>query len=111
MVRQLLPPLPAGRTARCLSDSNVGPSLDDVGMGISSGVGAVMEGISASVAALDVLGLEDAVLASGAHGGTDVDVLQRRYELRLERLEVVKRLEGQLAAVKARDVADAVQIQ
>jgi len=80
-------------------------------MGISIGVGAVMEGISASVAVLDALDLEDAVLDSGAHGGTDVDVLQRRYELRLERLEVVKRLEGQLAAVKARDVAGAVEIQ
>ncbi|MGN8130041.1 DUF222 domain-containing protein [Paenarthrobacter sp. 22069] len=80
-------------------------------MGISIGVGAVTEGISASVAALDALDLEDAVLDSDAHGGTDVDVLQRRYELRLERLAVVKRLEGQLAAVKARDVADAVQIQ
>ncbi|MGN8131259.1 HNH endonuclease signature motif containing protein [Paenarthrobacter sp. 22069] len=79
-------------------------------MGIG-GVGAVMEGISASVAVLDALDLEDAVLASGAHGGTDVDVLQRRYELRLERLDVVKRLEGQLAAVKAHDVADAVEIQ
>lgn len=40
-----------------------------------------------------------------------MDVLQRRYELRLERLEVVKRLEGRLAAVKARDVADAVEFQ
>jgi len=80
-------------------------------MGISGGVGAVMAGISASVAALDALDLEDAVLDSGAHGGTDVDVLQRRYELRLQRLEVVKRLEGQLAVVKARDVADAAEIQ
>jgi len=80
-------------------------------MGIGGGVGAVMEGVCASVAVLDALSLEDAVLDSGAHGGTDVDVLQRRYELRLERLEVVKRLEGQLAAVKARDVSDAVQIQ
>jgi len=70
-----------------------------------------MEGISASVAALDALGLEDAALASDAAVGADVDVLQRRYELRLERLEVVKRLEGQLAAVKARDVAGAVEIQ
>ncbi|MGN8130891.1 HNH endonuclease [Paenarthrobacter sp. 22069] len=80
-------------------------------MGIGGGVGAVMEGVCASVAVLDALGLEDAALASDAAVGADVDVLQRRYELRLERLEVVKRLEGQLAAVKARDVADAVQIQ
>jgi hypothetical protein len=70
-----------------------------------------LEGVRASVAVLDALDLEDAVLDSGAHGGTDVDVLQRRYELRLERLEVVKRLEGQLAAVKAHGIADAVEIQ
>ncbi|MGN8132182.1 HNH endonuclease [Paenarthrobacter sp. 22069] len=75
------------------------------------GGGAVTEGISASVAALDALGLEDAALASDAAVGADVDVLQRRYEPRLERLEVVKRLEGPLAAVKARDVAGAVEIQ
>ncbi|MDJ0459930.1 HNH endonuclease, partial [Arthrobacter sp. NQ7] len=80
-------------------------------MGISSGVRVVTEGISASVAALRALDRDDAALASGAHGGGDVDVLQRRYELRLERLEVVKRLEGRLAAVKARDVADAVEFQ
>ncbi|MDJ0458661.1 HNH endonuclease, partial [Arthrobacter sp. NQ7] len=80
-------------------------------MGISSGVRVVTEGISASVAALRALDRDDAALASGAHAGSDVDVLQRRYELRLERLEVVKRLEGRLAAVKARDVADAVEFQ
>jgi len=67
-------------------------------MGIGGAVVAVMEGVCASVAALDALDLEDAVLASDAAVGADVDVLQRRYELRLERLEVVKRLEGQLAA-------------
>src|SRR6478672_2350219 len=80
-------------------------------MGIGTDLAAVMEGVSASVAALSGLVLEDASLASGAHVGADVDVLQRRYELRLERLEVVARLEAQLGAVKARDVADAVEIQ
>ncbi|MDQ0824969.1 hypothetical protein QFZ60_001142 [Arthrobacter sp. B2I5] len=80
-------------------------------MTISGSGGVALEGIHASVAALDALDREDAFLAAGAGVGPDVDVLQRRYELRLERLEVVKRLEAQLAAVKARDVAEAVEIQ
>jgi len=46
-----------------------------------------------------------------AAAGAGVDVLQRRYELRLERLEVAARLEAQLAAVKARDAAEAVEFQ
>ncbi|MDQ0823934.1 hypothetical protein QFZ60_000107 [Arthrobacter sp. B2I5] len=78
-------------------------------MGISSGGGVVLEGVHASVAALDALAAEDNFLAAGV--GADVDVLQRRYELRLERLEVVKRLEAQLAAVKARDAAECVGFQ
>ncbi|MEE9096416.1 HNH endonuclease signature motif containing protein [Pseudarthrobacter phenanthrenivorans] len=41
----------------------------------------------------------------------DSDVLQRRYELCLGRLEVVARLEAQLAAVKARDAADCMGLQ
>ncbi|BCW80995.1 HNH endonuclease signature motif containing protein [Arthrobacter sp. NicSoilC5] len=80
-------------------------------MGIGTGGAAVVEGLESSMAAFRRLIQEDTALASGACVGTDVDVLQRRYELRLKRLEVVKRLEGQLAAVKARDVADAVEIQ
>src|SRR6478752_5244536 len=90
---------------------NVSGSLDDMGMGIGTGGAAVVEGLESSMAAFRRLIQEDTALASGACVGTDVDVLQRRYELRLKRLEVVKRLEGQLAAVKARDVADAVEIQ
>ncbi|TQJ33242.1 HNH endonuclease [Arthrobacter sp. SLBN-122] len=70
-----------------------------------------MRGVHASVAALDALALEDAALACDAHAGTDVDVLQRRYELRLTRLEVVKRLEAQLAVVKARDAVECVGFQ
>ncbi|MFF1882355.1 HNH endonuclease [Pseudarthrobacter sp. NPDC058196] len=80
-------------------------------MGIGTSVEAVIEDVSASVAALRGLALEDDSLASGAHVGADVDVLRRRYRLCLERLEVVARLEAQLAAVKARDVADCVRFQ
>ncbi|MDT0167800.1 DUF222 domain-containing protein [Pseudarthrobacter sp. BRE9] len=84
-------------------------------MGIGAGGGVALEGVHASVAALDALDREDGLLAAGAGVGVgvgaDVDVLQRRFELRLTRLEVVKRLEAQLAAVKARDVAEAVEIQ
>ena len=78
-------------------------------MGCSGGIGAGVEGIHASVAALDALTLEDASLASGS--GAGVDVLQRRYELCLERMEVTTRLEAQLAAVKARDAAEAIEFQ
>ncbi|WP_324643966.1 HNH endonuclease signature motif containing protein [Pseudarthrobacter sp. LT1] len=86
-------------------------------MGISGGLGAVLEGVRASVAALDALEKEDAFLASGAHGGAGVDigagtdVLQRRYGIRLERLELMARLEAQLAAVKAETAAEAVEFQ
>lgn len=83
-------------------------------MEISTDLAAVMEGVRASVAALDVLVLEDASLDSaglGAVAGAAVDVLQRRYELCLERLAAVWRLEAQLAAVKARDAAECVGFQ
>jgi hypothetical protein len=80
-------------------------------MGIGADLAVVMEGVSASVAALSGLVREDAALCSGADVGAEVDVLQRRYELCLGRLEVVARLEAQLAAVKARDVADAIGFQ
>ncbi|MGN6440291.1 MAG: DUF222 domain-containing protein, partial [Arthrobacter sp.] len=86
-------------------------------MASSSGVGAGAEGIHASVGALDALDREDAFLASGtavgsgAAGGSGVDVLQRRYEIRLERLELRSRLVAQLAAGQARDSADAMGFQ
>ncbi|MGO4235020.1 DUF222 domain-containing protein [Pseudarthrobacter sp. YAF2] len=104
-------------------------------MGIGTDLAAVMEGVCASVAALDVLVLEDASLEGaplegaaldragvgfglvpgaagvGFEAGAGVDVLGRRYELCLERLDVVARLEAQLAAVKARDVAECVGLQ
>ncbi|MFF2345402.1 HNH endonuclease [Pseudarthrobacter sp. NPDC058119] len=82
-------------------------------MGIGGGVGVVLEGVRASVAALDALTFEDQNLDDAALTavGSGVDVLQRRYEIRLERLEVAARLEAQLAAVKARDAAEAVGFQ
>ncbi|MFF1252191.1 hypothetical protein ACFVYC_06815 [Pseudarthrobacter sp. NPDC058329] len=78
-------------------------------MGNGGGAPAAMEGIHASVAGLDVLFLEEAALDSGA--GDAVDVLQRQYEIRLERMTAVKQLEAQLAAAKARDAAEALDIQ
>ncbi|SEQ73946.1 HNH endonuclease signature motif containing protein [Arthrobacter sp. OV608] len=88
-------------------------------MGNGAGTAAALEGIQASVARLDALFLEDARLeaetgagADGApSGGAVVDVLQRRYEIRLERLAVTKQLEAQVAGVKARDAAEAIEIQ
>ncbi|HEU4666694.1 MAG TPA: DUF222 domain-containing protein, partial [Arthrobacter sp.] len=68
----------------------------------------------ASTARLNALFLEDAALEAGAGAGAGVDgvdVLQRRYELRLERMAVAKQLEAQIAAVKAGDAAEAVDIQ
>jgi hypothetical protein len=84
-------------------------------MGIGVGTAAVMEGIHASVARLDALFLEDQRLETGTAASPNpnavVDVLQRRYEIRLERLAVTKQLEAQIAAVKARDAAGAIEIQ
>ncbi|MEO5316731.1 DUF222 domain-containing protein [Pseudarthrobacter sp. CC12] len=80
-------------------------------MEFSGGVGVVLEGVRASVTALDALEREDASLAAGASVGAGVDVLQRRYELCLEGLEVMARLEAQLAAVKSRRAARAVELQ
>jgi hypothetical protein len=87
--------------------------MDDVGMENGTGTTAAMAGVHASVACLDALFLEDAGLdaAAGAAASSGVDVLQRRYEIRLERLAVVRQLEAQISAVKARDAAEAVEIQ
>lgn len=54
---------------------------------------------------------EDTALASGACVGTEVDVLQRRYELCLEGLELTARLEARLAALKSRQAVQAVEFQ
>ncbi|MDQ0801869.1 hypothetical protein [Arthrobacter sp. SLBN-112] len=77
----------------------------------SSGEAVAVEGIAASIAALDALDLEDALLASGAHADAEVDALQRRYEIRLERLEIRSRLAARLMAGQVRDAADAVEFQ
>ncbi|QDG90553.1 HNH endonuclease signature motif containing protein [Pseudarthrobacter sp. NIBRBAC000502770] len=80
-------------------------------MGNSTDRAAISEGIGVSVAALDALEREDAFLATGVGVGAGVDVLQRRYEIRLERLELTACLEAQLAAMKARYAAEAVGFQ
>ncbi|MGX1159336.1 uncharacterized protein DUF222 [Arthrobacter sp. SLBN-100] len=77
-------------------------------MGNGAGTAAVMEGIHASVAGVNALFLEDVSLA-GADAG--VDVLERQYEIRLERIELLSRLDAQVSALKAQDVAEAVEIQ
>jgi len=80
-------------------------------MGITSGEAGTMEGLHASVAALDALDLEDAFLASEAGVGAGVDVFQRRYEIRLERMALRSRLAARLMGGQARDAADAVEFQ
>jgi hypothetical protein len=80
-------------------------------MGNGAGTVAVMGGIHASVAGLDALFVEDAALTTGASAGAEMDVLQRQYEIRLERMAVTKQLEAQIAAIKARDAAEAIEIQ
>jgi len=82
-------------------------------MGNSSGGGAVLEGIHACVTSLDALALEDQNLEHSAltAAAGDIDVLQRRYELCLEGLELTARLEAQLAALKSRQAAQAVELQ
>ncbi|MBT2566400.1 DUF222 domain-containing protein [Arthrobacter sp. ISL-85] len=80
-------------------------------MGIDSGGAATVEGVHASVAALDALDREDAFLALGHAAGAGVDVLQRRYEIRLARLELRSRLAAQLNACQARDAVEAVGFQ
>ncbi|GAB5077552.1 hypothetical protein ARTHROSP310_06940 [Arthrobacter sp. AD-310] len=77
-----------------------------------------MEAICATVAALAALEAEDAALTSAAASGTSgavagdgVDVLQRAYEIRLERLGVTKKLQAQLSALQARDASGALDLQ
>ncbi|PNI07537.1 DUF222 domain-containing protein [Arthrobacter sp. AFG7.2] len=80
-------------------------------MGSGAGTAVAMEGIHASVDALEALFLEEVSLDAAAAAGAGVDVLQRAYEVRLERLGRIKQMEAQLAALKARDTAEAVELQ
>ncbi|MDQ0870837.1 hypothetical protein QFZ70_003310 [Arthrobacter sp. V1I9] len=90
---------------------NVSASMDDVGMGNGEGAVAVMEGIHASVAGVGALFLKDAALATTAAAGGGVDALQRAYEVRLDRLGLLSKLEAQIAGLKARDAAEAFELQ
>lgn len=75
-------------------------------MGNGAGTAPAMEGIQASTSRLNALFFEDSALEAGGGAGAGVDVLQRRYELCLERMAVAKQLEAQIAAVKAGDAAE-----
>ncbi|TLM75586.1 DUF222 domain-containing protein [Pseudarthrobacter sp. NamB4] len=74
-----------------------------------------MDGIEASVAGIGALFAEDAALAAadGVAGGSvpAIDKLQRAYGIRLDRMAVMRRLEAQIAALKARDAAEAIGLQ
>lgn len=72
---------------------------------------AAMDGIHASVAGVGALFLKDAALATTAAAGGGVDLLQRAYEIRLDRLGLLSRLEAQIAGLKARDAAEAFELQ
>jgi hypothetical protein len=103
--------MPAMTGEPAIAPRIVSASMDDVGMGTRAGTAAAMEGIHASVAGLDALFGEDAVLGTAGAAGTGMDVLQRQYEIRLDRLELLSGLEAQVAALKAHDAAEAVEIQ
>jgi hypothetical protein len=109
-------PVPAGTVPPLAAapDQIVVPPLEDIRMGISAGTRTGTEDAYATFAALAALDAEDAALASagsGAVAGDGVDVLQRAYEIRLERMELAKKLEAQAAALKATNAAQAVDLQ
>ncbi|ACL38789.1 HNH nuclease [Pseudarthrobacter chlorophenolicus A6] len=72
-----------------------------------------MEGLRASVAGLDALSLEEVRLdrADAEGAAVVVDVLERKSELRLQRLAFWSRLEAQVAAGKAHDASDFAEFQ
>ncbi|TDL38024.1 HNH endonuclease signature motif containing protein [Arthrobacter nitrophenolicus] len=84
-------------------------------MGTGTRTASAMEGIRSTMAALEALFLEEEELeATAADGNADesvVDVMGRLYRLRLARLEVESTLEAQNAALKARDSAEAFDLQ
>jgi hypothetical protein len=75
-----------------------------------------MGSIRASIAALDAQFLRDAQLDCAQDPDAEgeaavVDVLERKAELRLQRLALWKQLEAQVAAGKARDAAEFAEFQ
>jgi hypothetical protein len=94
-------------------------------MGNAAAKVAALEGLQASVDALGALCLMDAGLdrvggsaaMAGPHGAAypagpaGVDVVERKSELRLERLALWSRLEAQVAAGKALDAAEFAEFQ
>ncbi|TDL38783.1 DUF222 domain-containing protein [Arthrobacter nitrophenolicus] len=84
-------------------------------MGNSAVIAAPMEGLFASMAALNALFLEEEALATGLAAGADgaagVDLLDRLYRIRLERLGLESKLEAQSTALKARDAAQSLDLQ
>ncbi len=73
-----------------------------------------MEGLRVSIAGLDALFLGEFELDRAdpdAVAGEAVDVLERKSELRLQRLAFWKQLEAQVAAGKARDAAEFAEFQ
>ncbi|MEV7636297.1 DUF222 domain-containing protein [Pseudarthrobacter enclensis] len=83
-------------------------------MGNTAAGAVVMEGLRTSVAALGALFLTDAGLDRAGPHAVDceaVDVLERKSELRLERLALWSRLEAQIAAGKSRDAAEFAEFQ
>ncbi|SLK03006.1 protein of unknown function [Arthrobacter sp. P2b] len=65
------------------------------------------------MAAVNALFLEEEGMkaATVVDGSAGVDVLERQYEVRLKRMGLVSRLEAQVAAIKARDAAAALELQ
>ncbi|MEV7634171.1 HNH endonuclease, partial [Microbacterium sp. NPDC089318] len=83
-------------------------------MGNAAAGAVVMEGLRASVAGLEALFLEDVRLERTGSQAVDckaVDVLERKSEVRLQRLAVWARLEAQIAAGKAQDTAEFAEFQ
>ena len=74
---------------RSAGGQNVSASRDDSSMGNGAVMAAPMEGIFATTAAMNALFLEEEALAAaslGADGGDGIDLLDRFYRNRLERL-------------------------
>jgi hypothetical protein len=75
--------------------------------------GSVLAAVAARPDPAAVVGpaAADPVVDGPAVDDPAVDVLQRKLDQRLERLALTKCLEGQLAALKARDAADIIELQ